>query len=578
MPKVPCCVWSCVDGPKLNVGSGKIRDRKAEERSRATFQAQLEQQVVERTSELNQAKVAAEAANAAKGQFLAMMSHELRTPMTGVLGMADLLLTTDLHSEQRSLLQTLTRSANTLLDLLNDILDFAKIEAGRVDLENIDFDLAQLVRDLGTVLSPLASEKGNTIRVVVGPSVRRTYCGDAKRYRQVLMNLVGNANKFTTDGQITISIEETPLNDDRLSVETLVTDTGIGIGDGNREHLFQPFIQEDISTSRKFGGTGLGLAISKNLVELMGGRIWVDSQRGKGSTFGFVVVLKSGDASRLESISHTVRRNVPTIDELPKPARALKVLFAEDNDTNRTLVTALLSRMGHQVTAVENGALAVDEVARSAYDIILMDMQMPVMDGPSAMRKIRAMDGPVASIPIIALTADAMREHHENYVAAGANTVITKPVDWQKLSGEMEHLTGGAQSGPQPSSAIVPEEKATYSPIRDTAFLTTIADSVDASILGTLLDSFAENIVTYSTAITKACSTDDLKNTKRTAHALKGLAAQFGAARLSEFARELELTATEHSHLEALAPQIAVATAATLEAVQDWRGRRRKSA
>ena len=515
------------------------------------------------TQALREAKVTAEAANAAKSRFLAMMSHELRTPMTGVLGMADLLLTSELNGEQRGLVQTLTRSAHTLLDLLNDVLDFAKIEAGRVELEEIDFSITQIIQDVQAVVAPLASERGNNFAVHIDTTIKAAYRGDAKRYRQVVMNLVGNANKFTTGGKISINVKE---NEDG-NVVTLVSDTGVGLAEENRERLFEPFVQEDASTSRKFGGTGLGLTISKTLVELMGGKIWVESKLGEGSTFGFSVVLKPGDAARIE----TLQDQRPTaMQTMPQSERPLRILFAEDNATVRALVVTVLGKMNHSVVAVENGALAVEKAKHETFDIILMDMQMPVMDGPLAMQHIHAAEPEGGKTPIIAMTADAIRGNQENYIRAGASVVITKPIEWRRLAAEMSRLTGGKLKAPPASDAAV-EPAASTSPLLDSALMDSIAESIDLALFGEMIDGFVSSLKDYTGEIVKAVEQREMTATKRAAHALRGVAGQLGAARLSDVAKTIELSAAQGAIPENVLAHLAATSEATAAALMTWR-------
>ncbi len=403
--------------------------------------AQLERQVVERTADLEKAKSEAEIANAAKNRFLAVVSHEIRTPITGILGMADLLESSGLRDEQRTLLARLTRSTHTLLDLISDILDFSKIEAGQMDLEKTHFSVRQVIADTCAVVAPLASTKGNVINSEIDSAVQNAYRGDAKKYRQVLLNLLSNANKFTNGGKINVSVKEN-VNEDGLPViETLVTDTGVGIDSQNHDRLFQPFVQEDSSTSRKYGGTGLGLTICKNFAELMGGRIWFESVKGKGSTFGFTVILGRGEEGKIEVTENTRNRSPVAASNIADSQSRLRVLVAEDNETTRMLMSAMLSRMGHSVRTVEHGRDAVEAYQNENYDIVLMDMQMPVMDGPEAITIIRTLESDGAHIPIIALTADALDENHKEYMAAGADVVATKPVNWQALTAEMKRLT-----------------------------------------------------------------------------------------------------------------------------------------
>jgi len=528
----------------------------------ADFNAQLERQVVERTEELMHAKAAAESANAAKGRFLAIMSHELRTPMSGVLGMGELLLGTDLKAEQQRLMTTLMGSARTLLDLLNDILDFAKIEAGRVDLEDVDFSIRQVIDDVREVLTSLASEKGNIIETKVHESLTPAQRGDAKRYRQIIMNLVGNANKFTKKGRIVIEVKALPIEGRQVLVETTVTDTGVGIAADNRDRLFQPFVQEDTSTSRKYGGTGLGLAISKTLAELMGGRIWLDSELGVGSAFSFTVVLRAGDPAKVVSTAEAARGGAAA-----KVSRPLRVLVAEDNETNRMLAIRLLSKMGHAVTAAENGAVAVAEFGRAAFDVVLMDMQMPVMDGPDAMRIIRGQERPPAHVPIIALTADAMREHHREYLDAGADLILTKPVDWSLLAAEMDRLTRGKEGAPaltETPAANGPR------PVLDLALLEEMQEGLGVE-LGPLIDNMGREANRYVDLLRQAAIRGETDVVHRAAHSLKGLASQFGALRLAAAAAWTEQTAKRGENIEPLLAEVEAMAGEALSALSDWR-------
>jgi len=516
---------------------------------------------------LNEAKQAADSANAAKSQFLAMMSHELRTPMTGVLGMADLLLSGDLGEEQCAHVRTLRRSALSLLELLNDILDFAKIESGKIDLEVTDFSLLRLVDEIRAIISPLASERGNSVAIDADAAMLPAYRGDASRIRQVLMNLVSNANKFTSEGTIEIRLRQQIRCDGQYYVSISVVDSGIGIPQETLARLFQPFVQADASTSRKFGGSGLGLAISRRLAELMGGGVTVDSQPGRGSTFTFTVALAAGDASVIER-RHEPRGKVSK-SQLPEPARPLRVLVAEDNETNRALLISILTRMGHAVTAVENGALAVAAAIAAPPEIILMDMQMPVMDGETAMQQLKALNSSVAKVPIIALTADTLRENHERYLASGALAVVTKPVNWHALSRQMDGATGRKEEdAPMPSISFV--SSSLLSPLLELDMMETIAGLVELEKLHELLGSFRKNVELYAASLPELAAAGDAVEVRKTAHALKGLASQFGALRLSELALALESAAFKGQILRDRVGEISEVVTQTLTVIDDW--------
>jgi len=348
------------------------------------------------------------------------MSHEIRTPMTGILGMVELLRGTALDTEQESYVQLLKESGEGLLSILNDILDLSKIEAGELRLETIPFIPLRVAEDAVRLFTQAAHKKGLWLRLKVGKQVDTTVLGDPTRFRQVLFNLVGNSIKFTERGGITLVLDDLELGQP-LSVS--VQDTGMGIIPEMLGKLFQPFVQADSSTARRYGGTGLGLAICHRLVKAMGGDIGVDSQAGEGSNFHFTInVLPTENAPVRVSLGN------------PSPAHAsLRVLVAEDNRVNQLLIARLLRRLGHIVTIAENGLKAVEAAQSQIFDLVLMDMLMPEMDGPTATRTLRSLGGAFLKLPVVALTADAMLEHQEEFLKAGVAQVLTKPVRLEEL-------------------------------------------------------------------------------------------------------------------------------------------------
>lgn len=343
--------------------------------------------------------------------------------MNGVIGMIGLLLTTKLDAAQLRMADTVQRSAESLMVIINDILDFSKLEAGRIELESTNFNLSDLLSEVTAILAPRAAAKGLAIEPAIAPGTPTWFVADSGRLRQVLFNLIGNATKFTEKGGVRIAISYRPMSGNEGELRFDVIDTGIGIAPEAKDKLFTRFMQADLSISRKYGGTGLGLAISKQLVELMGGTMGVESELGKGSTFWFTIRCHLSEA-------------VPEVAATPAAMainRSLRVLVAEDNHVNQMVVTALLGRLGHRAEVVGNGIEAIDALMRSPYDLVLMDVQMPEMDGPTATQRIRSLAGDVSRIPIIALTANAMTGDRERYLAVGMTDYVAKPIDPQAL-------------------------------------------------------------------------------------------------------------------------------------------------
>ncbi|HCY64755.1 MAG TPA: hypothetical protein DHV59_18420 [Oxalobacteraceae bacterium] len=388
----------------------------------ATLYQDLERKIAERTRDLSIAKEAAESANRAKSEFLAVMSHEIRTPMNGMLGMMQLANMEATNPSQKEYLETAQYSAEALLAILNDILDFSRLEAGGLEFESISFDLIKTVESVMNLMSARGREKGIALRLDYPDSLPRFTLGDVGRLRQVLLNLVGNALKFTEQGSITLRIRQ--LSEPAGRLRFTVSDTGIGISPAAQDRLFQSFTQADNSITRRFGGTGLGLSICRKIVEMQGGRIGVDSTEGVGSDFWFELTLPPSQAP----LEKTAPRQA-----LATPAGGLTILVAEDNEINQKVALSLLQKAGHRVHVVADGRAAVAAAAAQVYDVILMDMHMPEMDGLEATRLIRAMDAPHSAVPIVALSAAGAVSDIQTCLDAGMNYFLTKPIRVDRL-------------------------------------------------------------------------------------------------------------------------------------------------